>query len=461
MIYALDTFLSMPRRRRIHVILLSAGLTLICFPMTKAFVPRQQMIPSMVLSTRQRQAIMPPILVKVKRGSSHARHNDRNRMQLAASLSDDRNDNDKDVDPNENRAGLLVLFTVPMAWGTFEPAVRYVYDVQPDVPPFLFQFLYYLIATSSLAAISGASILLSSSNKSDTEKENRVANTTQDELASKKSSIRGGFELGTYLFLGNAMQVVGLKTVASDRAAFLLQLTTIFVPLVQSIAARNLSILPSRTWIACLMALAGVAFIGLDGNTGENPEISPSLTDGVAFSQGDIYIILAALFYTFHCLRLEPYAKHTPALQLALAKASTETAWCGSIVVASLLATANPEIFIHNSVWDTAIDSGHDVLQYIHRFGQSLQDLNISSDKWIKLGFATSWIGIVTVGYTISAQSYGQARVPPATANLIYTIQPLFTAIIAFVILGETLGLAGYAGGLLIGSAVILVIQKP
>jgi drug/metabolite transporter (DMT)-like permease len=63
------------------------------------------------------------------------------------------------------------------------------------------------------------------------------------------------------------------------------------------------------------------------------------------------------------------------------------------------------------------------------------------------------------VAYTIYAQSFGQSRVPPATANLIYTIQPFFTALVAFLVLGETLGPAGYVGGSLIGAAVLLVIQ--
>ena len=43
--------------------------------------------------------------------------------------------NNQDVLASERRNGLLVLVTVPMAWGTFEPAVRYVYEIQPDIPP--------------------------------------------------------------------------------------------------------------------------------------------------------------------------------------------------------------------------------------------------------------------------------------------------------------------------------------
>lgn len=72
---------------------------------------------------------------------------------------------------------------------------------------------------------------------------------------------------------------------------------------------------------------------------------------------------------------------------------------------------------------------------------------------------AILWTGLVPVAYTILAQSFGQSRVRPVTANLIYTIQPICTAIFAFLLLQETLGPAGFFGGTLIGAAVLLVVM--
>lgn len=57
----------------------------------------------------------------------------------------------------------------------------------------------------------------------------------------------------------------------------------------------------------------------------------------------------------------------------------------------------------------------------------------------------------------IYAQSFGQKYVKPATANLIYTIQPLYTAFFAWLLLGETLGPLGYGGGIVVLLAVLLV----
>lgn len=91
----------------------------------------------------------------------------------------------------------------------------------------------------------------------------------------------------------------------------------------------------------------------------------------------------------------------------------------------------------------------------------------------------TTLKGWVTCAYTIYAQSFGQARVrygtlsqdyfsmpttcltyffySPTNANLIYTFQPIFTALIAFLLLGETMGPAGVAGGSIIAGSVFVV----
>ena len=118
----------------------------------------------------------------------------------------------------DRNLGILVLCTVPLAWGTFEPAVRYVYKIEPAVPGFVFSVGYYLVAALSLSALLGLSSVLRKGKDSD---------ETKRKEKETSLPIRGGIELGIYLFLGNGLQVLGLKTVPSDRAAFLLQLTTV------------------------------------------------------------------------------------------------------------------------------------------------------------------------------------------------------------------------------------------
>lgn len=311
------------------------------------------------------------------------------------------------------------------------------YQIQPDIPPFLFSLAYYTVATTPLCLLA----LTGRDGKS---------NATS---ASTRLPIIGGFELGTYLFIGNALQLVGLKTVPSDRAAFLLQLTTIFVPLVQSAINRNLFTIPFKTWAACGVALLGVALIGIEGS--HDAFLSLASIQVINFSSGDCLIILGALFYTLHCIRLEIYAKQIPsAVALAAAKATTETLWTALVVGVCLLAAQTDSL--NNPLFGELQDAGNDILQYIESYETSF--LHGEVELYAKFAAALLWTGIVTIAYTITAQTYGQSRVPPTTANLIYTIQPFFTAIVAFIVLGERLDATGYAGGTLIAAAVLLVV---
>lgn len=204
-----------------------------------------------------------------------------------------------------------------------------------------------------------------------------------------------------------------------------------------------------KTWLACVVALGGVAVMGLDSSNN-----APTTLGGL--SLGDVWVVMAALFYTLHCIRLERYAKTTAAIQLAAAKATTETLY--TLVTLAVLVWLANETTTTTTLWSflsSFRETGLEIVQFV--------ETTSSSSSLSSMGGALAavlWTGLVPVGYTICAQSYGQSRVSPTDANLIYTIQPIFTALIAWVWLGETLGPAGYAGGSLIGLAVLAVANQ-
>ncbi|CAB9496934.1 EamA-like transporter family [Seminavis robusta] len=368
-----------------------------------------------------------------------------------------------DDNPNavaDRNQGILVLLTVPLAWGTFEPVVRYVYAIEPPIPGLVFSPCYYFVAASALSLLSIVSA------PTDTASDDTVVSPDDNDdniPSSTTSPILGGMELGFYLFAGNLLQVLALKTLNSDRVAFLIQLTTIFVPLVQGIAARNLLAIPIRTWIACLIALLGVAVIGLEG---EPQPLDPSLvlaSDQGQFhlSQGDFLVVLCALFYTFHCIRLEIYAKQTRAVTLAAYKATTETT-LSVLLLLGLLAYGGTSSNGSNDnlLANFARENSEEISSFLTTIPDRLTDGSIPPSVLIPALGAILWTGLVTVAYTIYAQSYGQSRVKPSDANLIYTFQPVWTSLLAYLLLGETLGPTGFIGGALIGFAVFLVFQQ-
>jgi drug/metabolite transporter (DMT)-like permease len=192
--------------------------------------------------------------------------------------------------------------------------------------------------------------------------------------------------------------------------------------------------------------------MGLDNNDSASLA-SPALL----LSNGDLMIGAAAVAYSFHCIRLEKYAQTTSAIQLAASKAVTETL-CSFLAILSVLwyvSSMSPTSGGSNGglglLSSFALDSGNEITNYLssHPLMTSHMDLSVIA--------AICWTGWVTVAYTIYAQSYGQSRVQPTTANLIYTIQPICTALIAWFLLGESLGPLGWLGGSLIGLAVLLV----
>ena len=309
------------------------------------------------------------------------------------------------------------------------------YEMEPAIPGFVFSAGYYLVAAATLR-----SLLSMQAN------EPKVGDVEESE---EGLDIRGGWELGSYLFVGNALQVVGLQTVPADRAAFLVQLTTVLVPLVAALSVGTLSAVPAQTWVACVIAFVGVSVMGIDdGGVGAGISGGNPLTL-LHVSSGDLLIVLAAFSYTLHVVRLGVYAPRTAPLALASAKATTEALL--SVAVVIILAIIGNNTF---EVPQFIQETGQGVIGY---FG-ALKTAASENPRLLEISAcAILWTGWVTCAYTIYAQSFGQSRVSPTESNLIYTTQPLFSSLFAYFLLGETLGAAGYVGATLICAALWLV----
>lgn len=309
---------------------------------------------------------------------------------------------------------LATLVTVPMVrvpwiraavtthrcaqvWGTYAPVVRYVYELPVPPPGVLFSAAYYGVAMSTLAVAQA---------------------TLSPRLGSDEASLanRAGFELGTYLFVGNMAQVLGLQSTSASAAAFLVQTTTVIVPTLEAILRGSL---PARTRNACAVAFMGVAVIC--GN---------DLGD----LSGDALIVLASLFYSFHVIRLGTYAPRLDAVNLAFAKAKYETGFAVATVAAIWLFLPANDL-------------------------RSFLAADFAPSERTALFLATFWSGTVVCAYTIWAQSYGQRDVPPARANLIYTSQPIFSSLFAALLVGEKPTLAAALGGALIVLAIFIEID--
>lgn len=329
----------------------------------------------------------------------------------------------------EKALGVLVLLTVPLAWGTYAPVVKYVYEMDPPVPGFVFSTAYYLIASASLLTL----MSISSSSTTITDEEPPDSSSENESMS---LPIQGGVELGSYLFLGNCLQVVGLETVPADRAAFLVQLTTIMVPIFQAAFARDVLAISLKTWVACLLAFSGVIIMGFDGKelslaadlaaadsttTSSTVTVFAPLTSSLSavadtFSGGDVLIILAAVAYTMHVVRLGKYAQSTTPLQLAASKASWE-AILSLTLISGLVLVHGGALGDTSTIPEFLAKTSGEVTTYLATFGDSLA--NADTSTLLPAFGACLWTGWVTCAYTIYAQSFGQRRVSPTDANLV------------------------------------------
>lgn len=362
---------------------------------------------------------------------------------------------------SDRTKGLAVLLTVPFAWGTYVPVVRYLYEIQPAVPGFVFSACYYAVASLTTLSIvafqdrkTAVSKLESTTDNNTTILSEGEVSESDDKQAGSSFPILGGMELGLYLFLGNCLQVVGLQTVAADRAGFLVQLTTVMVPVTEALFAGRLLAIPARTWISCFLAFLGICVMNLDGIS--QGSISSMMVAFKTFTQGDILILSAAVLYTMHVVRLGGYAQQTTPMKLAASKATVETILSSTLVfglmsfaAGSTAATGGLPAFLQAT--------GIEISTFFSTITKSFAAGTVPQSAIISAVGATLWTGLVTCAYTIFAQSYGQKRVGPSDANLIYSFQPICTALFAFVLLGETMGPAGVVGGGFIAAAVYLV----
>lgn len=172
------------------------------------------------------------------------------------------------------------------------------------------------------------------------------------------------------------------------------------------------------------------------------------LSSSLQMSRGDILIVLAAVAYTMHVVRLGAYAPRTTPLKLAASKATTE-AFLSVLLVLGLAFIGSA----HFPSPEFVSQTGSSVSEYFKTIMTAFTEEGLSSNqKESSLGVsigAILWTGWVTCAYTIYAQSFGQRRVSPTNSNLIYTTQPLFSSMFAYFLLGETLGFYGYVGATL------------
>ncbi len=221
----------------------------------------------------------------------------------------------------------------------------------------------------------------------------------------KKQDILIGIPMGLMIFVSYALGVIALKYTSASKSGFLVALSVLFIPVVQTFLQRRL---PSR-WT---LASVGMSIVGLRLIAGMN---------GEGFNYGDLLSIGSAAAYTAYILTLDKYGKDMEDMLLTFIQLAV-VALC-SIAAVMLFEGFNPE-HIHAGIIPILV------------------------------------IGILSTGIVTLCQTKAQKVASPESVGILLLGEPLFTLIMASALLHETILAGGVIGGMLLLASLVLAVVK-
>lgn len=212
---------------------------------------------------------------------------------------------------------------------------------------------------------------------------------------------RWGLEMGFWMFLGFLLQAIGLQYTTAQKSGFLLYLNVKFVPFLASLLYQRT--ITGATWASAATAFAGTAL----------------LSGASTLNIGDAWSIAAALASALFIVRLERASQAVPnAAQLNSASLWAVTALAG--------------------VW-SLVGSGDGLTTTV-----SLSSLmSTTNPSFLTDLVALFYLGAVTTAGANWIQTKAQGFVASERAAVVYALDPVYGAVFAYVLLGETLANTG------------------
>lgn len=309
------------------------------------------------------------------------------------------------TDPDQvYRNGLITVAGITLLFASNSPILHFAFSGLEAPPPVLL-----LNAACSMIAVVGMILggpLL--------ERAIPAPSQLSKDANQDRATTLAGLELGLYKFLGTVLNIYGLSLTSAGHGAFLIQLTTLFVPVAQGIMGVPIS---RRIWTAIALAITGVAVFAQDGSS------SSSLT-------GDAFCLGAAVMYATYDLRLFHWGRKVDTRALITSKIITQ---------ATLSALA-----VMGFAWEPTT-------AYL---------ASLDGDSVTGLLAVVLWSGVIVNALVPYLQVGGQQAVGPAKAQILYATQPLLATVMSFVFLGESIGLTGCIGASAFLSAIFLAASE-
>lgn len=210
-----------------------------------------------------------------------------------------------------------------------------------------------------------------------------------------KNTIKYGAMIGFILFLGFTLQTLGLNYTTASKSAFITGFSVVLVPIISSIFLKKI---PKKSAIlGVIMALVGLGFLTLKGK--------------FVLNIGDLYTLISAFFFAIHIIIVGKYTVTVDSISLAIIQ-------IGMVGILS---------FIMSLIFEKPVVPS---------------EINVWTNILILSLACTSGAYII--------QNVAQKYTTPTHTALIYTGEPVFAAIFAYVISGEVLDYKGMFGAVLV-----------
>ncbi|PIC71238.1 EamA family transporter [Sporosarcina sp. P16b] len=204
-----------------------------------------------------------------------------------------------------------------------------------------------------------------------------------------------GFLLGSILFVLFTVVTIGLKFTSISNAGFLFSLSVVFVPLLLAILFRKKP--ENKVIFGVGISITGIALL--------------TLTNELTVNSGDFLIILGALFYAILIIVTDKLTKNVDSIALGILQLGFTGAW--------------------GLLFSLFLEKPH------------LPDTTKSWVSILALSILCSAIGFI-------GQACAQKYTTPTHTGLIFSLEPVFAALFAFIFVQETLQATGYVGAILI-----------
>lgn len=216
----------------------------------------------------------------------------------------------------------------------------------------------------------------------------------------KANDIGKGLLMGSLLFLIFAALVVGVSLTTASTAGFLASTTVVIVPILEGVLRRKL---PGRNIVfSILLAVLGLYLL--------------TVKEGLALDQGAVYCLFAAFVYAVYIIIFDRIAKQGDSFLISIIQ----------LGVAALLGAGFMLAFETPRLPGTGLQWG-----------------------------AMLGLGLVCSAFGFVAQPLAQRYTTSEKIGLIFSLEPVFSALLSYLFLREILSGRGYVGAALIFAGVV------